>query len=352
MTLEEALTLLRDKRPDASAQGEAQARLDGIAKPLHSLGLLEDMVVKIAGITGSAELDLSKKCVVVFCADNGVVAEGVTQTGSEITALVAENLSKGITTVNRMAACAGAKVLPVDIGVAREVKGPLCRKIAFGTKNLAVEPAMTRQQTTAALEVGIQLAGELKQEGFSILATGEMGIGNTTTAAAVTAVLLGRQVEEVTGRGAGLSDEGLERKIAVIRRAIEVNAPDPRDPLDVLSKVGGLDIAGMAGFYLGAALHHVPVVLDGAISAAAALLAVRLCPDAAKALIASHRSAEPSSGLLLDALGLRPIVSADLKLGEGTGAVTIMPMLDMAMSIYRDMATFQGLGIPPYRRQS
>ena len=184
------------------------------------------------------------------------------------------------------------------------------------------------------------------------MAVGEMGIGNTTTAAAVTAVLLGRQVEEVTGRGAGLSDEGLERKIAVIRRAIEVNAPDPRDPLDVLSKVGGLDIAGMAGFYLGAALHHVPVVLDGAISAAAALLAVRLCPDAAKALIASHRSAEPSSGLLLDALGLRPIVSADLKLGEGTGAVTIMPMLDMAMSIYRDMATFQGLGIPPYRRQS
>ena len=165
-------------------------------------------------------------------------------------------------------------------------------------------------------------------------------------------MLLGRRVEEVTGRGAGLSDEGLERKIAVIRRAIEVNAPDPRDPLDVLSKVGGLDIAGMAGFYLGAALHHVPVVLDGAISAAAALLAVRLCPDAAKALIASHRSAEPSSGLLLDALGLRPIVSADLKLGEGTGAVTIMPMLDMAMSIYRDMATFQGLGIPPYRRQS
>ena len=204
----------------------------------------------------------------------------------------------------------------------------------------------------AAVVTGITLAEELKGRGYRLLAAGEMGIGNTTTAAAVTAVLLGRRVEEVTGRGAGLSDEGLERKIAVIRRAIEVNAPDPRDPLDVLSKVGGLDIAGMAGFYLGAALHHVPVVLDGAISAAAALLAVRLCPDAAKALIASHRSAEPSSGLLLDALGLRPIVSADLKLGEGTGAVTIMPMLDMAMSIYRDMATFQGLGIPPYRRQS
>lgn len=211
---------------------------------------------------------------------------------------------------------------------------------------------MTRDEAVAAVVTGITLAEELKGRGYRLLAAGEMGIGNTTTAAAVTAVLLGRRVEEVTGRGAGLSDEGLERKIAVIRRAIEVNAPDPRDPLDVLSKVGGLDIAGMAGFYLGAALHHVPVVLDGAISAAAALLAVRLCPDAAKALIASHRSAEPSSGLLLDALGLRPIVSADLKLGEGTGAVTIMPMLDMAMSIYRDMATFQGLGIPPYRRQS
>ena len=339
---------------DAEAASLAKARWDSVAKPLNSLGVLEQDLIRIAGIHKTPRFSIGKKAIVVMCADNGVVAEGVTQTGQEVTAIVAEHMGERTSCVCRMAAQAGADVIPVDIGIAHPVEegGLLRRHVTRGTRSIAKGPAMTRDEAVAAVVTGITLAEELKGRGYRLLAAGEMGIGNTTTAAAVTAVLLGRRVEEVTGRGAGLSDEGLERKIAVIRRAIEVNAPDPRDPLDVLSKVGGLDIAGMAGFYLGAALHHVPVVLDGAISAAAALLAVRLCPDAAKALIASHRSAEPSSGLLLDALGLRPIVSADLKLGEGTGAVTIMPMLDMAMSIYRDMATFQGLGIPPYRRQS
>ena len=339
---------------DTAAMERAKARWDSIAKPLGSLGALEEAVIRIAGMTGSADVDISKRAVVVMCADNGVVAQGVTQTGQEVTAIVAENMSTGDTSVCAMARSAGAEVVPVDIGTAVPLTGAriVQRCVRRGTADMTRGPAMSREEAVQAVLTGVETARELCAGGVRLLATGEMGIGNTTTAAAVTAVLLGRRVEEVTGRGAGLSDEGLERKIAVIRRAIEVNAPDPRDPLDVLSKVGGLDIAGMAGFYLGAALHHVPVVLDGAISAAAALLAVRLCPDAAKALIASHRSAEPSSGLLLDALGLRPIVSADLKLGEGTGAVTIMPMLDMAMSIYRDMATFQGLGIPPYRRQS
>ena len=335
----------------AISMAEAARRWDSIAKPIGGLGLLEEAVIRAAGVQGTADVSLDRKALAVFCADNGVTEEGVTQTGPEVTASVAASMAWGEACVCRMAWTAGAQVFPVDIGIAHPVEegGLLRRHVTRGTRSIAKGPAMTRDEAVAA---GITLAEELKGRGYRLLAAGEMGIGNTTTAAAVTAVLLGRRVEEVTGRGAGLSDEGLERKIAVIRRAIEVNAPDPRDPLDVLSKVGGLDIAGMAGFYLGAALHHVPVVLDGAISAAAALLAVRLCPDAAKALIASHRSAEPSSGLLLDALGLRPIVSADLKLGEGTGAVTIMPMLDMAMSIYRDMATFQGLGIPPYRRQS
>ena len=202
---------MRDKRPDASAQGEAQARLDGIAKPLHSLGLLEDMVVKIAGITGSAELDLSKKCVVVFCADNGVVAEGVTQTGSEITALVAENLSKGITTVNRMAACAGAKVLPVDIGVAREVKGPLPQNRLWD-QNLAVEPAYDPAANYRSLEVGIQLAGELKQEGFSILANrgdGHRQHHHQQCGAGRFAANPGKAGHR---SGAGLSTQGLERE--------------------------------------------------------------------------------------------------------------------------------------------
>ena len=339
---------------DQGAMAEAARRWDSIAKPIGGLGLLEEAVIRAAGVQGTADVSLDRKALAVFCADNGVTEEGVTQTGPEVTASVAASMAWGEACVCRMAWTAGAQVFPVDIGIAHPVEegGLLRRHVTRGTRSIAKGPTMTRDEAVAAVVTGITLAEELKGRGYRLLAAGEMGIGNTTTAAAVTAVLLGRRVEEVTGRGAGLSDEGLERKIAVIRRAIEVNAPDPRDPLDVLSKVGGLDIAGMAGFYLGAALHHVPVVLDGAISAAAALLAVRLCPDAAKSLIASHRSAEPSSGLLLDALGLRPIVSADLKLGEGTGAVTIMPMLDMAMSIYRDMATFQGLGIPPYRRQS
>ena len=328
---------------DQGAMAEAARRWDSIAKPIGGLGLLEEAVIRAAGVQGTADVSLDRKALAVFCADNGVTEEGVTQTGPEVTASVAASMAWGEACVCRMAWTAGAQVFPVDIGIAHPVEegGLLRRHVTRGTRSIAKGPAMTRDEAVAAVVTGITLAEELKGRGYRLLAAGEMGIGNTTTAAAVTAVLLGRRVEEVTGRGAGLSDEGLERKIAVIRRAIEVNAPDPRDPLDVLSKVGGLDIAGMAGFYLGAALHHVPVVLDGAISAAAA-----------KALIASHRSAEPSSGLLLDALGLRPIVSADLKLGEGTGAVTIMPMLDMAMSIYRDMATFQGLGIPPYRRQS
>ena len=304
---------------DQGAMAEAARRWDSIAKPIGGLGLLEEAVIRAAGVQGTADVSLDRKVLAVFCADNGVTEEGVTQIGPEVTASVAASMAWGEACVCRMAWTAGAQVFPVDIGIAHPVEegGLLRRHVTRGTRSIAKGPAMTRDEAVAAVVTGITLAEELKGRGYRLLAAGEMGIGNTTTAAAVTAVLLGRQVEEVTGRGAGLSDEGLERKIAVIRRAIEVNAPDPRDPLDVLSKVGGLDIAGMAGFYLGAALHHVPVVLDGAISAAAALLAVRLCPDAAKALIASHRSAEPSSGLLLDALGLRPIVSADLKLGEG-----------------------------------
>ena len=345
--------LSRITRPDETARTAAHAHWASLAKPLGGLGRLETMLEDAAALTGTAELVFSRRAVLVLCADNGVVAQGVSQTDLSVTRAVAENLAARRTSVCQMAKTARCEVVPVDLGMAGEpVPGVQNCRIAAGTADFTTGPAMTRQQAVDAIAAGMGLVRAQKAAGVQLLATGEMGIGNTTTAAAVTAVLLGRRVEEVTGRGAGLSDEGLERKIAVIRRAIEVNAPDPRDPLDVLSKVGGLDIAGMAGFYLGAALHHVPVVLDGAISAAAALLAVRLCPDAAKALIASHRSAEPSSGLLLDALGLRPIVSADLKLGEGTGAVTIMPMLDMAMSIYRDMATFQGLGIPPYRRQS
>lgn len=349
MTLEETLLLLKTKTPSAPAMEEAQARLDSIAKPLHSLGLLEDMAVKIAGITGTADLDLSRKCVVVFCADNGVVAEGVTQTGSEITALVAENLAKGIATVCRMAACAGAEVLPVDIGIARDVCGPLNRKIAYGTKNLAVEPAMTREQVVAALEAGIQLAGELKEKGYRILATGEMGIGNTTTSSAVLSALLGIPPREVTGRGAGLSSQGLARKIQVIEGALSLHHPDPTDPVDVLSKVGGLDIAGMAGLFLGGAAYGIPVVIDGLISGVAALVAQRLAPVSQAYMLPSHQSAEPAGERVLSALGLCAPLHCGMCLGEGTGAVALFPLLDMIEAVYRETSTFEEISMEPYR---
>lgn len=334
---------------DRRAMAEASRRWNAIAKPLGSLGLLEQAVIRAAGVQGTADVNLDRKALAVFCSDNGVVEERVTQVGQEVTAVMAASMAWGEASVCRMAWTAGAQVFPVDIGIVRPVEegGLLRRHVARGTRSIAKGPAMTRDETMSALITGITLAEELKGRGFRLLAAGELGVGNGITASAVSAVLLGRPVEEVTGGGYGVSAESWAHRAEVIRQAIQVNRPDPTDPLDVLSKLGGLDLAGMAGFYLGAALYSLPVLLDGAVSATAALVAVRLCPDAAKALIASHRSAEASSALLLKELGLEPMVAAGLSLGEGTGAVAVMPMLDMAMSVYRDMATFQDLGLHP-----
>ena len=329
---------------------QARNRWNAIAKPLGGLGLLEDAVVQIAGITGDAQISLEKRACVVLCADNGVVAEGVTQTGSEVTAVVAENFARGETSACMMAKVANCDLLPVDIGVARDLQGGLLRhKIAYGTGNIAVGPAMTQEQALDAVCFGIDLVGELKQKGYRILATGEMGIGNTTTASAVASVLLGKPPALMTGRGAGLSSDGLRRKIGAIERAIEVNQPDPDDPIDVLSKVGGLDIAGLCGLFLGGAVHRLPVVVDGVISASAALAAVRLCPEAAGYPLASHLPEEPAGRPLLDALGISPVISAGLRLGEGTGAIAMLPLLDMAVAVYRGMRTFEQIQIDGYQ---
>lgn len=351
-SLEEVIS--RIAPADQAAMEQARVHWDTVAKPLGSLGLLEHAVVRAAGVTGTADVRWERKAVAVFCADNGVVAEGVTQTGQEVTAAVARAMARGEACVCRMARCAGAQIFPVDVGLACSVEeeGLLHRNVLRGTQSISRGPAMGRDEAAAAVMTGVELARELVGQGFDLLAAGEMGIGNTTTSAAITSVLLGLPVEAVTGRGAGLSDAALERKIRVIKQAIRINEPDSGDPLDVLAKVGGLDIGAMAGFFLGAALCGVPVVLDGAISCAAALVAVRLCPNAAKALIASHRSAEPCGGLLLDHLGLTAFITAQMRLGEGTGAVAAMPMLDMALSIYHGMSSFDGMGIEPYRRQS
>ncbi|MBE7008251.1 MAG: nicotinate-nucleotide--dimethylbenzimidazole phosphoribosyltransferase [Ruminococcaceae bacterium] len=339
--------------PDEAARAAAQARWDACAKPLGSLGLLEAAICDIAALTGSADVDISARAVIVLCADNGVVARGVTQTGSSVTAAVARQLALRRTSVCRMAALARCRVVPVDMGI-RDFpgcEGVLDRRIGNGTADLTQGAAMTRAQAEAAILTGLELAREEAAHGARLLATGEMGIGNTTTSSAVASALLGVEPETVTGRGAGLSDEGLARKVAAIRDGIYVNQPDRNDALDVLAKLGGFDLAGMCGLFLGSALCRVPVLIDGFPSAVAALCAARLCPNARKAMLASHVSAEPAGAMVLRALGKKPLITAEMRLGEGTGAVAAMPLLDMALAVYREGYTFTEGGIEPYTPQ-
>lgn len=345
MVLEETIAAIWPL--DESAMEGARHHWDSIAKPLHSLGRLEDMVVQIAGMTGSGNVRVDRKALMIFCADNGVVEEGVTQCGQEVTKAVAENFLQEKATAGILCRHTGADIFPYDIGIAEDTCIPSC-KIAYGTKNMTKEPAMTREQAVCALEAGILAAEEKIRDGYQILATGEMGIGNTTSSSAVASVLLGLDPETVTGRGAGLSSEGLQRKIQAIRRAVELHRPDPADPIDVLAKVGGFDIAGMAGTFLAGAAHHVPVVIDGFISAVAALIAVRLAPEASGYILASHVSKEPAAKMLLKELGKHAVLHGEMCLGEGTGAVMLFPILDMALAVYHGMATFESTHIEAY----
>ncbi len=344
---------IKPQKIDERAREAARRRWDAVAKPLHSLGLLEDMVSRLAGIGGSADVRLDRRCALVFCGDHGVVAQGVAQSGSEVTALVARSIAEGTANVNLMAASAGADVLAVDVGMARDVDHPalLRRKIARGTDDITLGPAMSPEQARRALQIGIDVVGEMKSKGYGIAAVGEMGIGNTTSASAVACALLELPPERLTGRGAGLSDAGLTRKREAVRRAIQVNRPDPHDPLDVLAKLGGYDIAGMAGAFLGGMIHRMPMIVDGMISAAAALLAERVCPGTREFMLPSHVGREPASARLLRALGLSPVISAQLALGEGTGAVLLIPMLDMALRVYNGTHTFENLGMEAYAPQ-
>lgn len=337
--------------PDESARQEARRRWNACMKPLGSLGLLEKALEDIAALTGSADIFLRERAALVLCADNGVVAQGVTQCGSDMTAIVARNLAAGVTSVCRMAAEAGCRVVPVDMGILDfpGAEGVLSCRIANGTGDISQGPAMTRAEAEQAVLAGVELVREQKRQGVRLLATGEMGIGNTTTSSAVASVLLGRPAVEMTGRGSGLSDEGLSRKIHAIEQAVAVNRPDPADPIDVLDKVGGLDLAGLCGVFLGGALYQVPVLLDGFISSTAALCALRLCPNAGKAMLASHVSAEPAARYVLEALGKEPLITAGMRLGEGTGAVAAMPLLDMARAVYASGYTFDGCGVEPYQ---
>ena len=340
-------------RPDEAAIQAARARWDAVAKPLHSLGQFEDMISKIAGVQRSGDVSLSPRCALVVCAERGVVAEGVTQSGQDVTALVAQSIAAGSANVNLMARAARADVFAVDMGMANAAPHPavIRRSVAPGTKNMALGPAMTRREAERAVQAGIDLVGDMAARGYRLIATGEMGIGNTTASAALCCALLNMTPEAAVGRGAGLSDAGLLRKREAVRRALEINAPDEDDPLDVLAKLGGFEIAGMAGAFLGGMAHRVPVVIDGMISAAAALVAARLCPEATAFMLPSHMSREGAAPRIMAELGLSPVIFGDMALGEGTGAVMLMPMLDMALNVYAGTHTFTDLGMAAYTPQ-
>ena len=328
-------------------------RWDRIAKPLRSLGYLEELVIQLAGIQRTVDVRLDRRVCLVVCADNGVLAEGVSQTTADITALQSRSIAQGNGTVNTMATAANCDVVAVDVGINSDLDEPrlLRRKAGHGTGNIATGPAMTWAQMEQTIATGIDLVREMEAKGYQIICTGEMGIGNTTTTSAVASVLLKVYPERMTGRGAGLSDEGLQRKLSAVRRAIAVNQPNPDDPKDVLHKLGGYDIAALTGIFLGGAVHRMPIVVDGVISCVAALLALRINPDCRPYLIASHLSREPAAAMVMEALGLRPLIHADMALGEGTGAVALLPILDLALSVYQRNFTFDQLQMEAYTPQ-
>lgn len=323
-----------------------------LTKPPGSLGVLEELAVRIGGITGREFPEISRKAVVVMAGDHGVAAENISAYPQEVTAQMVLNFANGGAAINILARHAGVRVVVVDVGVAVPIDHPqiVSRKIRPGTANMAEGPAMSRTEAITALETGIAMAGELIDadqtgEGVQLLATGEMGIGNTTASSAIVAALLKVPASEVTGRGTGLDSQAVSHKAQVIDRAIAINRPDPEDPLDVLAKVGGLEIGALAGIILGAAARRTPVVIDGFISTTAALLAAKIAPGSLNFMIASHVSAEMAHRKLLEYLKLKPVLELEMRLGEGTGAVLAMNIIEASLKINQEMATFESAGI-------
>lgn len=375
---------------DKEAMLKARNHLDSIAKPLDGLGKFEKLLVKIAGITGSPQIDLSSKKVLVLCSDNGIVEEGISQTGQEVTKAVSISLSKGTSSVCRMAKAAGAQVIPVDMGMACDSTpdqvvskvmtdpgdGISHNKTEYmmtysrrGTRNFMIEPAMTSSEVINAINVGRLLVREEARKGTKIIATGEMGIGNTTTSSAIAAMLLNKDAKEVTGRGSGLNDEKFAHKIDIINSAIEKYKDEPdikalnkekklcsaKDEyaayaFRTLTIFGGYDIAGMVGVFLGGAIYKVPIVIDGLISATAALVSEYLFPGVSDYMIPSHLGKEPAMKDILKKLSLEPVICADLALGEGTGAVMLFPLLDQVLSVYNGNTTFDDISVGRYKR--
>ncbi len=333
---------------DSTAAAEAQTRQHQLTKPNGALGKLEDLSVRLAGMTGTPRPRFRNKAVIVMAGDHGVVTEGVSAYPSEVTPQMVLNILRGGAAVNVLARQAGARVTVVDVGVNYEffdAPGLVHRKVARGTRNMLRGPAMTIAETEEAIQVGLDVAASEIDQGIDLIATGEMGIGNTTASAAITSVLTGRPAAQVTGRGTGIDEKNLARKIEIIERAIVINEVNTRDPMDVLSKVGGLEIAGLVGVILGAAAKRVPVVVDGFISSTAALVAFHLLPAVKSFLVASHQSVEIGQVAIWDQMGQKPLFDLDLRLGEGSGAVLAFHLIEASTCILDEMATFNEAGV-------
>ncbi len=334
--------------PDRKLMEAAHLRLDNLTKPLGSLGRLEELAKQIVGITGKQGPELKNKVIFTLAADHGITAEGVSVYPKEVTAQMVYNFLRGGAGINVLARHVGAKVIVVDIGVAEDLKPHLkliIKKVDYGTKNMAKSAAMTRGQAVKAIETGIEIFDQELKNGIDILGTGEMGIGNTTAASAITACFTNKPVEQITGRGTGLNDSGLKNKIDVIKRSLSLNKPDASDPIDVLSKVGGFEIGGLAGIILAAAANKVPVVIDGFISGAAALVAFKIEPKVKDYMIAAHCSVEAGHKVILEHIGLKPLLDLNLRLGEGTGAALGIGLADAAIKILTQMATFKSANV-------
>ena len=334
---------------DEHAAQQARARQNSLTKPPGSLGRLEEISIQLAGMKADPLPNVDRKAVIIMAADHGVALEGVSAFPAEVTPQMVMNFLSGGAAINVLARQAGASVTIVDIGVAADFDPALAglwhRKVARGTSNMAKGPAMTRADAEKALACGMDVLAEVAKEGLDLIATGEMGIGNTTPSSAIISVMTGLPVAKVTGRGTGLDDAGISRKIRVIENAIALNRPDPKNALDVLSKVGGLEIAGLAGVMIAAASRRIPVVVDGFISSAAAMIAVGLVPDVRNYLLSGHQSVEIGHQAMLRHLGLTPLIDLDLRLGEGTGAVLAFHLVEAASRILREMATFAEAGV-------
>jgi len=323
-----------------------------VAKPLKSLGVFEEMVSRLAAAEGNVYPSIANPKVLVFCADNGVVEEGISQSTHEVTTAVAKAIALGESNINILARRAGATVSSYDVGMIDDIDEIATFKLCHGTKNIAKAPAMSKEEAIFAIEVGINAAKIAKDEGACVLGIGEMGIGNTTTSAAIISFLTDTKAKKITGRGSGLSDDGLKKKIKVIKKAIKLNAPNREDGIDVLAKLGGFDIAAMAGVCLAGAALKTPVILDGVISQAAALVACTIKPEVADYLVASHVSKEKAGKVVLDKLGLTAPIKAGLALGEGTGAALLIPLLNGVIDIYSGTHSFDSIGVKQYEKLS